>query len=196
MNQRYLPHGKQFGNTCLFLQAGSSALGKHSLFLDPVNNKTFGDHQRQALLCLKAFQLAILISRVTPGTITSWCDFKHQRLSVASNAFSWGEGNAAFSPCPCCRSLLITRWLSLPAAMLLLPARSRAQLPPASPLKGSRALMTSHALTSNRYVFENRIRPHTSTTALKGFSPHLLLSVLYTQVEEWHKAPPLPARIT
>lgn len=59
-------------------------------------------------------------------------------------------------------------------------------------LKGSRALMTSHALTSNRYVFENRIRPHTSTTTLKGFSPHLLLSVLYTQVEEWHKTPLSP----
>lgn len=60
------------------------------------------------------------------------------------------------------------------------------------PLKGSRALMTSHVLTSNRYVFENRIRPHTSTTTLKGFSPHLLLSVPCTQVGEWHKAPLSP----
>lgn len=29
-------------------------------------------------------------------------------------------------------------------------------------------------------------------TTLKGFSPHLLLSVLYTQVEELHKYPPSP----
>lgn len=46
------------------------------------------DHQKQALLSLNPYQLAMLISRVTPGTITSWCDFKHKRLAVASNAFS------------------------------------------------------------------------------------------------------------
>lgn len=79
MNQRYSPHGKQFGNTCLFPQTGFSALGKHSSFLDLVNNKKLGDHQRQALLYLKPCQLAILISRVTPGTITGWCDFKHKK---------------------------------------------------------------------------------------------------------------------
>lgn len=114
-----------------------------------------------------------------------------EREMQPCNAFGWGEGDAAHSPCPRRQSLLIARWLSLPAAMLP-PAHCTAQLPPASPLKGSRALMTSHALTSNRYVFENRIRPHTSMTTLKGFSPHLLLSVLYTQVEEWHKAPLSP----
>lgn len=56
-----------------------------------------GDHQRQALLCFKPCQLAILISRVTPGTITSWCDFKH-KLAVASNAFSCGERMQPLSP--------------------------------------------------------------------------------------------------
>lgn len=52
--------------------------------------------------------------------------------------------------------------------------------------------MTSHALTSSRYVFENRIGPHTSMATLEGFSLHLLLSVLYTQVEELHKSSPSP----
>lgn len=55
----------------------------------------------------------------------------------------------------------------------LLPARPAAQLPPASrPPKGSRALVTSRALTSDRYAFGNRLRPHTSTTTLKGSSLH------------------------
>lgn len=78
MKQGYLPPGKRFGNTCLFVQARFSALGKHALFLDPINNRMLGDHQRQGLLCLKPCQLAALISRVTLSIITNnWCDLKH-----------------------------------------------------------------------------------------------------------------------
>lgn len=89
MKQGYLPSGKQFGNTCIFAQARFSALGKHNLFLDPVNSRMLGDHPRQGLLCLKPCQPAVLISRVTLNTITNnWRDFKHKCLAVASNDIS------------------------------------------------------------------------------------------------------------
>lgn len=98
MNQEYLPAGKQFENTCLFVPATFSALGKHNLFLDPVNGSMLGHHQRQGLLCLKPCQLAVLISRVTLSIITNnWCDFKHKCPAVAGSDTS-GEWKISLFP--------------------------------------------------------------------------------------------------
>lgn len=130
MNQRCLPHGKQFGNTCLFLHAGFSALRKQNLFLDLVNNKMLGDPQRQALLCFKPCQLAMLISRVTPGTITSWCDLNTSWLWPAMPSAEERESSLfprSALPEPADRTVALAPGSAAPAA------RSAAQLPPASP---------------------------------------------------------------
>lgn len=119
MSQGYPPPGEQPGNTCRLVQA-DILLWENALFLDPVNNRMLGDHQRQLLLRFKPCQLAVLISRVTLSIITNnWCDFKHKWLTMARGAISRAQPRPFPPPEPAGRTAAL--------------AAAACPLPPASP---------------------------------------------------------------